>query len=523
MVLYSRRAVVAAKGVGLSIGASVRTSQSGGDPVDEQLIVRKHRRLAHLLLVAVCVVYVAMIGLRTSQSMSFKWDEVVYLSQVARDVPAAMFSAPRSRGMSILLAPVAGITSAVFPIRIYIAIGSGLLMYLAFRPWLRIVPSSGSLSVFVPPLAAALFASLWLTLLYGSMAYPNLWLAFVLVAGTGYACVAVRQERIRLPVVAAITTFFALASLLRPTDTLVAAVPMLAAMVIVPAWRKTAPVVAVVLGVTIGWVVWIAEAFVRFGGPLQRLREGAETNEGRLTWSLVKHFEALDGADVLCRPHDVCAGIEFSAAAWWFVLPVLVGAGLYGAFRSGWFAPSFVVVGSALAVAVQYFVLIDYAAPRFLLPTYAYLALPVAASLLWLVGRPRPRGRTVAIAVIAMVLLAHLIVQQRVFDDANELLVRSSRNHANLAESLRREHGVRPPCLIVGEGVIQQGYLLKCRSLYAPAERLAEEEQTITAAIGARETVAVRLRADDPIPEFMADWRRVPIPGRTYVVYMPPE
>ena len=47
-----------------------------------------------------------------------------------------------------------------------------------------------------------------------------------------------------------------------------------------------------------------------------------------------------------------------------------------------------------LCVAAQYLFMIDYAAPRFLLPAYALLAVPAADGLAFLVtGRARGCGR----------------------------------------------------------------------------------------------------------------------------------
>ncbi|MFD8810865.1 hypothetical protein ACFV23_05080 [Streptomyces sp. NPDC059627] len=50
------------------------------------------------------------------------WDETVYVSQVSGHVPAAYFSAPRSRGISFLVAPVASWSDST--VHYWVAIGA---------------------------------------------------------------------------------------------------------------------------------------------------------------------------------------------------------------------------------------------------------------------------------------------------------------------------------------------------------------------------------------------------------------
>src|SRR5215472_3717741 len=69
--------------------------------------------------------------------LGLSWDEVVYVSQASRHAPAAFFDPARSRGVSLLVAPVAFATSSVAALRIYLAAVSGLALFgslLAWRP-----------------------------------------------------------------------------------------------------------------------------------------------------------------------------------------------------------------------------------------------------------------------------------------------------------------------------------------------------------------------------------------------------
>lgn len=479
----------------------------------------------HAALIAVSVAYCLLVFWRTSQSMTLQYDEVVYASQVAREAPAAVFSAPRARGMTLLVAPVVVMTESVLALRAYLVVLAGVLMYLAFRPWLAVLGRIGGRYAYVPPVAAGCFATLWLTVLYGNLAYPNLWLAFVLLAGTGYVVRAVTERAPGWGPTIAIGIAFAAASLIRPTDALATAGPLLLGLVLVKSWRRLRPMLAIGIGLLIGWSAWIAEAYARFDGPVERLRSGGETNESGFVNSLPEHLYALDGPVVLCRPSSVCAGVEPAAAIWWFVLPVLVAVGLFAAVRSGWGRVGFLVTSAAVAVAIPYLILIDYAAPRFLLPTYGLLMILVAAALIRITGLGTVEMRALAATAVGGAMLLHIGVQMNILNGVNERLVEGSARQEQLSDSLRDEYGVQPPCLIWGISALQFGYQLKCRSIPALSRGASPEpsEQRILEAVARGESVAVRVHADVQIPPFMAGWRRVEPPGTgNYAVYLPP-
>jgi hypothetical protein len=92
-----------------------------------------------------------------------------------------------------------------------------------------------------------------------------------------------------------------------------------------------------------------------------------------------------------------------------------------------------------------------------------------------------------------------------------------------MAEFLRDEEGVRPSCLFWGEGAVQLGYLLKCRSIWVNGEPPAADDPAIAAALARGDDVVVRIDADLALPEAMAGWRRVELPGGGRpVAYLPP-
>ena len=70
-----------------------------------------------------------------SQRLGLSWDETVYVSQVSAHAPAAWFDPARARGIPLLVAPVALLTSSVRALRVYLSVASGLGLFLALLAW----------------------------------------------------------------------------------------------------------------------------------------------------------------------------------------------------------------------------------------------------------------------------------------------------------------------------------------------------------------------------------------------------
>ncbi|MES4833298.1 hypothetical protein ABVB25_40180, partial [Streptomyces anthocyanicus] len=122
-------------------------------------------------------------------AMGLGWDEIVYVSQVTTHHPAAFFSAPRARGVSLLVAPLASWSASTELLRVYLALLSGLGLYLGLRAWKGLFPSR------VLATAGAFFATLWVTLFYGPQAMPNYWVAIGALTTVGCALRALRAGR----------------------------------------------------------------------------------------------------------------------------------------------------------------------------------------------------------------------------------------------------------------------------------------------------------------------------------------
>ncbi|MFJ5997101.1 hypothetical protein [Streptomyces sp. NPDC092370] len=380
------------------------------------------------------------------------WDEIVYVSQVTTHHPAAFFSAPRSRGVSLLVAPVASWSSSVPLLRVYLALLSGLALYLALRAWRGLFPTR------VLVVGGALFASLWLTLFYGPQAMPNYWVAIGALIGVG-CFLRAGTERPAPAVLWGLAAGAALMAWMRPTDAVHVAVPLLVLALARRHWRLLLVLAA---GLAAGAVPWVIEAYTAYGGLGERLAEASRI-QGGLGWQIAVDDQLRSlGGRALCRP---CTGPMPSplVTVWWFVLPVLAGLALVVAARARRLERTAVPLACATTAALPYLFMIGYAAPRFLQPAYALLAIPVADALWRLVKAPGGSWRPVAVTLVALGLAGHLAAQLAVLNGAVTRNTESRRDWGRTADALHRL-GVRSPCLLIGHEAIPIGYYTGCSS-----------------------------------------------------------
>ncbi|MET9765499.1 hypothetical protein ABZ016_41645 [Streptomyces sp. NPDC006372] len=380
------------------------------------------------------------------------WDEIVYVSQVTPHTPAAFFSAPRSRGVSLLVAPVASWSSSVPLLRVYLALLSGLALYLALRTWRGLFPTR------VLVVGGGFFASLWVTLFYGPQAMPNYWVAIGALITVG-CFLRARAEHSARAALWGIAAGAALMAWMRPTDAVYVAAPLL---VLALVRRHGRLLLALTAGLVAGAVDWVIEAYAGHGGLGQRLSEASRI-QGGLGWQIAVDDQLRSlGGRALCRP---CTGSmpHPLVTVWWFVLPVLAGLALVVAVRARRPLRTLVPLACAASAALPYLFMIGYAAPRFLQPAYALLAIPVADALWHLVRTPRGTWRPVAAALVALGLAGHLAVQLAVLHGAVARNTESRRDWDRTAAALHRL-GVRPSCLLTGHEAIPIGFYTGCSS-----------------------------------------------------------
>ncbi len=428
------------------------------------ILVRRRRReptagsgttrgaLGNRPLVAVAVVFTLAQLVLVRPVLGLGWDEIVYVSQVTPHTPAAFFSAPRSRGVSLLVAPVASWSSSVPLLRVYLAVLSGLALYLALRAWRGLFPMR------VLVVGGAFFASLWVTLFYGPQAMPNYWVAIGALICVG-CFLRARETRSARAAVWGVAAGAALMAWMRPTDAVYVTVPLL---VLGLARRHRRLLLVLAAGLAAGAVPWVIEAYVGHGGLGQRLSEASRI-QGGLGWHIAVDDQLRSlGGRALCRP---CTGSMPNplVVVWWFALPVLAGLGLVVAGRARRPVGTLVPLACAATAALPYLFMIGYAAPRFLQPAYALLAIPVADALWHLVRKPGGKWRPVGAALVALGLAGHLAAQIAVLEGTVARNTESRRDWDRTAGALHRL-GVRPPCLLTGHESIPIGYYTGCAS-----------------------------------------------------------
>jgi len=261
-----------------------------------------------------------------------------------------------------------------------------------------------------------------------------------------------------------------LGTLIRPGDAVYLAGPLL---LVAGLGRRWGPAAVIVGGLVAGGAEWVIEAYLRFGGVASRLHAAAAEQGGfGLHFALVDELRALNGP-TLCRPCTI--GVRTPALdLWWLVLPVLVAVGIVAARRAGQLTSALLAAGCGLVLAAQYLFMIDYAAPRFLLPAYALFAIGAADGLAFIVTSVHQDLRSAATAILTCFLVLQLFTQHLVLDHEVGGTVRFHDDYTRIAAVLAAR-GIRPPCLIQGVQYIPIAWVAGCASAgnATPGQRVA--------------------------------------------------
>ena len=364
------------------------------------------------------------------------WDESIYLSQVAHGAVALPFAASRARGIVLLIAPIAFLGASGAVIRTFLTLVSAAGLVGAFGLW---VPAVGEAAA----LAGFLFGFSWLGLFYASGIMPNLWSALLCV-GTVGAFAADLDSHSDRPSWRS-PTLLALTGVFRPADALVVAAGIVV-FVFVSRRDAVAKLVPIAIALVLGWVPWLIEMSVRFGGPLQALRAGGST--GHLTFRgigdrLLQQAALTDGPTLGPVSHPT---VPLLGALWWGGLVVLTSVAFlrpHGRVRAQ--APLRLAALVGAFLAVEYLVFVSGLAPRFLLPAYGLLSVPSAAGLLAL-RRGSAIARALGVAAVALLMVwsvAQLTVARRV--GSSEAIQEA---HLQALGSEVRSLAAARPCLV---------------------------------------------------------------------------
>ncbi|MGW6054963.1 hypothetical protein [Streptomyces sp. NPDC055189] len=461
-------------------------------------VVRAPRRTgSQAWLAAVAVAFTLAQLALVRPGMGLGWDEAVYVSQVSGHTPAAFFSAPRARGISLLVAPVASWSSSTELLRVYLAVLSGLGLFLALRVWRGLFP------VRVLALAGALFATLWVTVFYGPEVMPNYWVAIGALAGVG-CFLRARADRRDRAALWGLGASAALMAWMRPADAVWVIVPMAVLLVCVRRWRQPRSFAALAVGLGAGALGWVVEAYVSFGGLGTRLADASRI-QGGLGWNIavLDQLRSLRG-QTLCRPCTAALPAP-ELIAWWFALPLLAALGLVVAVRGRRAAGTLLPLACATTASIPYLFMIGYAAPRFLLPFYALLAIPVADALVHLVTTSRwAAWRPVVVTAVALVLAGHLAVQYAVLQDTVDRSTAGRQQWARTASELHRL-GVRPPCVVTGHEALPIAFYAGCSSAQTYGHNASTTRADLLRTARHTPTAAIAGVPDGP-PEFARGW-----------------
>ena len=369
-------------------------------------------RTARFLLVAVAVLYLVLQLALFSRSRPPSWDEAVYLSQVDASTTALSFAPSRARGI-VVIAALAGTGRVDLAwVRTALAVASSVALAAALLPWTRIIGVAA-------PVAGFLLATSWTVLFYGTEVMPNLWTAFLGIAAAGWLARWALGAPDRGALIAVALLIGAMA-LLRPPDAAVCGIGLVLAL----AWLRTrcAPRQAIASAVLLGWLPWVIEMSVRFGSPWSALSDAANTAHASgsgLADGLAEHLRLIDGPTI--GPQGA-GGISLVGVAWVVILATATIVGMRSSGVAGRGARLAGVAASALLL--EYVVLIDGFAPRFLLPALALFAVASGIgvrSLAW------QRNPIAVLLPVATVLVAFAIWHVSVADRIEErsILARS--------------------------------------------------------------------------------------------------
>lgn len=483
--------------------------------VEPAVPTAQHMRRPVLWLLVVAAAYITTMLVVVAPRVALGWDESLYASQVSPRAPAGFFSAPRARGVSYLIAPVVHFTASTVALRTYLAVLAGVLLVVGFWPWLRVFRRPATV-----PLAALTFSGLWVVLFYGPSAMPNTWVALGALATVGWF---VRYGYgARPPALLGVGAGLAFVALVRPSDAFWLCVPLAVAMLVSRRWRRLPLYGTALAGTMVGLAPWLVESYQRFGGPVARLHRASQI-EGGLAWhpsSVVQQMDALDGP-LLCRP---CSGHLASPvlAVWWFAIPVVVLLGLVVAARTREVPAVLVPAACGASIGLSYLLTLTYAAPRFLIPAYALLALPVGVLFAWLVSGVR-RVRVPAAVAVGLVLTLQVASQFALLVHEAGAHTASALGYRPAAVVLRRD-GVHAPCIVNGKDNVPIGYAMGCRE----EEWRGHNQNTTKAGLlaMAHHEDAVYISHKAKPPAYLRGWRRHPLPTppgeHHWFAYIPP-
>ena len=335
-------------------------------------------------LILVCLSFLVLQWMLFPHDRPPGWDESVYLSQITPGAEAAFFAGWRARGITLIVAPAIWAGASLGELRVYLMVFSAVGLGLALAVWRPIIGMAASLAAF-------LFSFTWLALVSGSQVMPNFWTAVLGLVAAGFTLRWNESGRRHHAVLAGAA--LAGTALVRPTEATVIFVVL--AVFVLLSRRSWTVIASLAAGLVIGWLPWIVEMSIRFGGPLQALRGAAAGHlaPAPVTQNVLRHLAYTDG-------ELLKTVVPLPGVIWWMALAALTVLGIVRAATRGERVAALVAAGAALALTTEYVVFVPVLAPRFLLPAYAFVAIPASIGLVSLF-----RGRSIIVRAVGVVVV----------------------------------------------------------------------------------------------------------------------
>lgn len=474
---------------------------------------------AEVGLVLVGFLFLAVQLLLVPRPFGFTTDEATYLAMVDPSVPELYWTPPRAWGISVLAAPVAAFSAGLQVTRIYFSGLAGLGLVAAFWPWLRVLHRA------VAPLAALLFSTMWFTVYFGPQVMPNLYVALLAVAAVGIALRSACEPAWWRSALAAAAG--GLVALLRPTDSVLVFSPLFLCAFLVPRLRRIRMLGALAVGVLLGWLPWVVEAYSRFGGPVARLAAAENAGPKGLSVDLSRLSivpRLLDGAPAYCcleAPATNAGPIPVIFTVWLLVCAVIAALGVVAAARRGQLPEVLLVSLPAGLLAAFYTLLPSFTTLRFLLPVFALLSMPVAMALVSGLTASHGARRKAMAALLAAGIVAHVGLMLPTADRVLEQHARTRMKALQLSDALRPLVDGRP-CLLAGVAPRATAYYLGCAVHAGRPKRYTPRR--VQEAQSAGHIVLWVLHRPPPADTTIGSWQKVTIPGMPpgWQVYLPP-
>ena len=155
--------------------------------------------------------------------------------------------------------------------------------------------------------------------------------------------------------------------MMRPQNIAFVLAPTFLAPIVIRDWRQPRLLVAMIIGIALGVIEWMAEAYLWFGGLTNRIHlAGQEPPTFGLHFSLLMQVRTMSGP-WYCLP-GTCQQFYYPAVyLWWLAFFGLVALGLVAVWRLPSRRSSLLALVTAAWVGALYILLVPFGAPRYFL------------------------------------------------------------------------------------------------------------------------------------------------------------